>query len=141
MPALADDTPRVLTRHLPVIESALQGAIGSGESPLAHATRYVMGWEDETGLSTQNQGKRIRPALCLFASEAFGGPIAAAMPGAIAVELVHNFSLVHDEVQDRDAEHVADGAPGNHDGACRHFPDGNGNSNRREENLGDQGAL
>lgn len=104
MPALADDTPRVLTRHLPAIESALQEAIGSGESPLAHAARYVMGWEDEHGASAQNQGKRIRPALCLFASEAFGGSIGAAMPGAIAVELVHNFSLVHDEVQDRDAE-------------------------------------
>lgn len=104
MPALADDTPRVLTRHLPAIEAALQEAIGSGESPLAHAARYVMGWEDEHATSAQNQGKRIRPALCLFGSEAFGGSIEAAMPGAIAVELVHNFSLVHDEVQDRDAE-------------------------------------
>lgn len=104
MPALADDTPRVLTRHLPAIEAALQDAIGTGESPLVHAARYVMGWEDENGATTQNQGKRIRPALCLFAAEAFGGSVDAAMPGAIAVELVHNFSLVHDEVQDRDAE-------------------------------------
>jgi geranylgeranyl diphosphate synthase type I len=104
MPPLADDTPRVLTRHLSAIESALQEAIGAGESPLVHAARYVMGWEDEHGASAQNQGKRIRPALCLFASEAFGGLIEASMPGALAVELVHNFSLVHDEVQDRDAE-------------------------------------
>lgn len=104
MPALADDTPRVLTRHLSAIEAALQATIGSGESPLAHAARYVMGWEDEAGASTENQGKRIRPALCLFAADAFGGVTDAAMSGAIAVELVHNFSLVHDEVQDRDAE-------------------------------------
>ena len=104
MPALADDTPRVLTRHLPAIEVALQEAIGSAGSPLVHAARYVLGWEDKNGSPAQNQGKRIRPALCLFASEAFGGSIDAAMSGAIAVELVHNFSLVHDEVQDRDAE-------------------------------------
>lgn len=48
-------------------------------------------------------GKRIRPALCLYAGGLFESP-AAAMPGAVAVELVHNFSLIHDEVQDHDAE-------------------------------------
>ncbi|MGB4862692.1 MAG: polyprenyl synthetase family protein [Tepidiformaceae bacterium] len=49
-------------------------------------------------------GKRIRPALCLFAAELFGADPNVAMPGAVAVELIHNFSLVHDEVQDHDAE-------------------------------------
>lgn len=62
-----------------------------------------MGWEDESGRPASAAGKRIRPALCLYAGAIFGNP-AAAMPGAVAVELVHNFSLVHDEVQDHDAE-------------------------------------
>jgi geranylgeranyl diphosphate synthase type I len=104
MPSLAEETPAVLTRHLAAIEIALQEAIGAAELPLTHAARYVMGWEDERGAATQNQGKRIRPALCLFAADHFGGAPEVAMPGAIAIELVHNFSLVHDEVQDRDEE-------------------------------------
>lgn len=63
-----------------------------------------MGWEDAAGGAMSTGGKRIRPALCLFAADLFGGTPEAALPGAVAVELVHNFSLVHDEVQDRDAE-------------------------------------
>lgn len=63
-----------------------------------------MGWEDEQGRPRTTGGKRLRPALCLFAAELFGAAPDDALPGAVAVELIHNFSLVHDEVQDRDAE-------------------------------------
>jgi geranylgeranyl diphosphate synthase type I len=62
-----------------------------------------MGWEDAAGQPANAGGKRVRPALCLYAAGLCGAP-EAAMPGAVAVELVHNFSLVHDEVQDLDAE-------------------------------------
>src|SRR5690606_14732987 len=44
----------------------------------------------------------LRPALVLLAAEAVGGDAAAAMPAAVAVELVHNFSLLHDDVVDGD---------------------------------------
>jgi geranylgeranyl diphosphate synthase type I len=49
-------------------------------------------------------GKALRPTLCLLACEAAGGDWHAALPAAAALELVHNFSLVHDDIQDRDAE-------------------------------------
>lgn len=62
-----------------------------------------MGWEDQAGRPTSAGGKRIRPALCMYAGGLFGDA-AAALPGAVAVELVHNFSLIHDEVQDHDRE-------------------------------------
>lgn len=62
-----------------------------------------MGWEDQAGRPTSAGGKRIRPALCIYAGGLFGDA-AAALPGAVAVELVHNFSLIHDEVQDHDRE-------------------------------------
>jgi geranylgeranyl diphosphate synthase type I len=62
-----------------------------------------MGWEDQSGRAANAGGKRIRPALCLYAGGLFGNA-EVAMPGAVAVELVHNFSLIHDEVQDHDAE-------------------------------------
>lgn len=98
------DAPAALTRHLPIIEDALRAQLAPGRSPLAATARYVMGWEDQDGAPLSTGGKRIRPALCLFAAELFGVPAEAALPGAVAVELIHNFSLVHDEVQDRDAE-------------------------------------
>jgi geranylgeranyl diphosphate synthase type I len=46
----------------------------------------------------------VRPALCLLACEAAGGDRQTAVPAAAAVELVHAFSLVHDDIQDRDRE-------------------------------------
>ena len=104
MTPAAASPPPALTAHLPALETALRAAVGEERGELAAAARYVMGWEDERGRPASAAGKRIRPALCLLAAEALGGSVAAAMPGAVAVELTHNFSLVHDEIQDRDAE-------------------------------------
>lgn len=104
MTLAAASPPPALTAHLPALEAALRDAVGEERGELAAAARYVMGWEDEHGRPASAAGKRIRPALCLLAAEALGGSVAAAMPGAVAVELTHNFSLVHDEIQDRDAE-------------------------------------
>ena len=47
-------------------------------------------------------GKRLRPIMAMLACEAAGGSREAALPVALAVELVHNFSLVHDDIMDRD---------------------------------------
>lgn len=46
------------------------------------------------------QGKRIRPLLCLIACDAFDGNIEKALPAAAAVEIFHNFTLVHDDIMD-----------------------------------------
>ena len=96
------DGPEILGRHLNAIENALRAAIGQGDSKIEAAARYVMGWEDAAGGPLTTGGKWIRPALCLFAADAFGADPAVALPGAVAIELVHNFSLVHDEIQDHD---------------------------------------
>lgn len=48
------------------------------------------------------QGKRLRPLLTLLAARACGGSIEVALPAAVAVELLHNFTLVHDDIMDRD---------------------------------------
>lgn len=47
-------------------------------------------------------GKRIRPTLCLLACEAVGGDVKKALPTAVAIELVHTFTLIHDDVMDED---------------------------------------
>ena len=48
----------------------------------------------------EGQGKRVRPVLLLLAAEAFGTPPATAMPAALAAEVFHNFTLVHDDIMD-----------------------------------------
>jgi geranylgeranyl diphosphate synthase type I len=65
----------------------------------------VLGWEDADGNRADAGGKRLRPLLTLAVAEICGATdLSAAFSAAVAVELIHNFSLVHDEIQDRDAE-------------------------------------
>jgi geranylgeranyl diphosphate synthase, type I len=66
---------------------------------------FSLGW---TGLDSASPaggrrgGKGLRPAIVLLCAQAMGAPVRLAMPGAVAVELVHAFSLVHDDIMDRD---------------------------------------
>ncbi len=64
--------------------------------------RYHLGWVDENLQPIKAQGgKRIRPLLCLLVCEAISGDYRPALPAAAAVELVHNFSLIHDDIEDK----------------------------------------
>ncbi len=64
---------------------------------------YHLGWVD-TDLKPAHfdAGKRIRPVLTLLCCEASGGEWRRALPAAAAVELLHNFSLIHDDIEDND---------------------------------------
>jgi geranylgeranyl diphosphate synthase type I len=63
--------------------------------------RYAMGWVTENDEPYhQPTGKRIRPMLLLLCAETAGGNWQMALPAAAAVELLHNFSLIHDDIQD-----------------------------------------
>jgi len=65
--------------------------------------RYHLGWADAQFQPTQvNAGKRLRPLLLLLACEAQGGAWQAALPAAAAIELLHNFTLIHDDIEDHD---------------------------------------
>ena len=67
---------------------------------LYEMVRYHLGLDGSTGGS----GKRLRPLLGLLAYASLTGEHHGALPGAAAVELGHNFSLVHDDIEDRDVE-------------------------------------
>jgi geranylgeranyl diphosphate synthase type II len=56
-------------------------------------------------------GKRVRPVICLATGEACGAPVEQVMPAALAVELVHNFSLVHDDLPSLDDDEERRGKP------------------------------
>lgn len=90
-------------QYLPEVEAELRRAIalagGDGLEHLEHMLAYHMGWEGE-GANANAGGKRIRPLLVLLTTCAVGGEWQAALPAAAAVELVHNFSLIHDDIED-----------------------------------------
>jgi geranylgeranyl diphosphate synthase type I len=87
------------------VDAFLRSLLDRPGSPLLYRmARYHMGWEDEEGRPSEAGGKGLRAGLCLLACEAAGGDSSAAVPAAGAVELVHAFSLVHDDIQDRDRE-------------------------------------
>jgi geranylgeranyl diphosphate synthase type I len=66
---------------------------------------YHLGFEDKKGARlAAYPGKLLRPSLLLFIYEVLGGEPEAALPAAVALELVHSFSLAHDDIQDRDEE-------------------------------------
>ena len=66
--------------------------------------RYHLGWLDEQLAPVEAPiGKRLRPLICLLAAEACGGSPERAVPAAVALELLHNFTLIHDDVEDGDA--------------------------------------
>jgi geranylgeranyl diphosphate synthase, type I len=63
--------------------------------------RYTMGWVNEKDAPySKMTGKRLRPTLLLLCNEAAAGDWHDALPAAAAVEILHNFSLIHDDIQD-----------------------------------------
>lgn len=86
-------------RH--AVQFELDRAIDSCPPPLRDMLRYHMGWQDQHGRSCSGEpGKYIRSTLCLLSCEAVGGDASQAVPAAAALELVHNFSLIHDDIED-----------------------------------------
>jgi len=87
------------------LERELRNAVGGDRLLLYDMVRYHMGWVDERGMESRSDpGKRLRPLLCLLACEAVSGDFRQALCAAAALELVHNFTLVHDDVMDGDRE-------------------------------------
>ena len=91
--------PDVLYRYRAQIEREIAQALPAGGGALDEMQRYALGWTDE-GLPSL--GKCLRPSLCLLACESLGGDLDQAVPVAVAIEMIHNFSLIHDDIEDGD---------------------------------------
>ncbi len=94
------------TRRLRV-EEALEVALPQQDGPetrVVEAMRY----------SLFAGGKRLRPILCLAASEAVGGDLKAAMPAGCALEMIHTYSLIHDDLPAMDDDNLRRGKLTNH---------------------------
>lgn len=96
-------TPKSLTEHRRLVREAIESLVDRLDPETRRAASYHLGWCDPDGTPTTNAGgKALRPGLVLLGAQAVGGSPQSALPAAAAVELVHNFSLVHDDLMDRD---------------------------------------
>ncbi|MFZ0216177.1 MAG: family 2 encapsulin nanocompartment cargo protein polyprenyl transferase [Candidatus Dormiibacterota bacterium] len=98
----------VLAGSRVLVEPALRAAVDTLPQAMRRITSYHFGWCNEDGQpepatgAKATGGKAIRPTLVLLSAQAVGGAPAATVPAAVAVELAHNFSLLHDDVMDGD---------------------------------------
>jgi geranylgeranyl diphosphate synthase type I len=97
--------PTTLLRAREMVDPALRAAVDRLDAESRRLARYHFGWTDADGrASNDNGGKAVRPAFALLSAQAAGATWRLGVPGAVAVELVHNFSLLHDDLMDGDAE-------------------------------------
>ena len=90
---MTDDFSSQVERYRNLIDAALLDIGKNGEPAyLYEPIRYVL----------SGKGKRLRPSLVFISAEAFGASVNEALPAAMAVEILHNFSLVHDDIIDGD---------------------------------------
>jgi len=101
------DLKQYLEARRLTVEEALEVALPQQDGPetgVVEAMRY----------SLFAGGKRLRPILCLAASEAVGGDLKAAMPAGCALEMIHTYSLIHDDLPAMDDDDLRRGKPTNH---------------------------
>lgn len=95
---------QAMTHFIPKIEAEMQRVMTPPDKfdGLYGMLHYHLGWRDENLKEVDaSQGKRLRPLFTVLCCQAAGGDPARALPAAAAVELVHNFSLIHDDIEDR----------------------------------------
>jgi geranylgeranyl diphosphate synthase type I len=96
----------VLARSREAIQPAMRAAADGLVPMMREVASYHMGWTDAAGNPMEDAigGKGIRPTLAILGAEAAGGESDAGITAGVAVELVHNFSLIHDDIIDVDTE-------------------------------------
>jgi geranylgeranyl diphosphate synthase type I len=99
----APSLPDFFSRYQNRIDNALRAELVGLEPAIYDIHRYYMGWQEIDGSDSNSMGgKRMRPTLAMLAADAVGGDLERATPIAVALEYVHNFSLIHDDLEDMD---------------------------------------
>jgi geranylgeranyl diphosphate synthase type I len=93
--------------YLPAIDDEMRQVVALPNDPALKTfygmLHYHLGWVDQTFQPMlSDSGKRLRPIFTLLSCEASGGDWEVALPAAAAIELLHNFSLIHDDIEDGD---------------------------------------
>ena len=100
------DVQPYLANNRDIINKALTLILGTSgqDSRLIEAMRY----------SLMANGKRLRPILCIAAAEAAGGQTSTVIPAACALEMIHTYSLIHDDLPAMDNDDLRRGKPTSH---------------------------
>lgn len=97
--------PDAVGRARRIVEPILRDAVSTLTPEMRAPAEYHFGWTERDGSAVSGGGgKGIRPTLAVLSAEAAGASGEVAGPGAAAVELVHAFSLLHDDIIDNDTE-------------------------------------
>ena len=87
-------------RYQNALEEGLHEAFAGQDGLLYNMLLYQLGWLDDQGAPVSRlPGERLHPYLCMLSCESLLGEYTPALPAATAVELAHNFSLIHEDVQ------------------------------------------
>lgn len=101
---MSNELTNYFQEMLPALEEEMRVVLqANGDAPdlFYGMLQYHMGWLNaDLQPANVSGGKRIRPILCMLACQAAGGDWRQALPAAAAIELLHNFSLIHDDVED-----------------------------------------
>jgi geranylgeranyl diphosphate synthase type I len=96
---------QVLDRAREVTQPMMRQAVARLAPSIRDVVCYHLGWTDADGTPNEVRGgKGIRPALAMLSAEAAWADASVGAPGGVAIELAHNFSLVHDDLMDGDRE-------------------------------------
>lgn len=99
------DLPKSFDRARLAVTPVLAAASAGLEPELRRVVEYHWGWIGEFGDRVDDRaGKALRPTLAILSAEAVGAEADEALAGAAAVEMVHDFTLLHDDVMDEDRE-------------------------------------
>ncbi|MCL6538037.1 MAG: polyprenyl synthetase family protein [Acidothermus sp.] len=98
------EPPVALGAARELVEPSLRAAVDRLDPKVRRVAAYHFGWEERDGSPGRGGGKAVRPALAVLSARAVGADGTVGVPGGVAVELVHNFSLLHDDVMDGDEE-------------------------------------
>ncbi|HEY6377996.1 MAG TPA: polyprenyl synthetase family protein [Candidatus Dormibacteraeota bacterium] len=97
--------PACLEARIRRVQAALRQSAPPSRTRVGWMTAYHLGRIDASGRPAHGDaGKTLRGGLCLWMCEALGGADEAALQTALALELIHNFTLVHDDIQDQDTK-------------------------------------
>lgn len=101
------DAQDILNENVDLIDNEMKEIFRGRDYPsqLYQMMKYHLGWLDEEMKPVeQYKGKRFRPTLTLLTYNSLSGVYDKVFPAAVAIELIHNFSLIHDDIEDRDEE-------------------------------------
>ena len=96
--------PKFLTYRADKMENYMYEYVTSYNGKTSKYIKNYFGWDEINSENLKNiySGKAFRPSICILVCTSFSGTIEMALPPSISVELVHNFSLIHDDIEDND---------------------------------------